>query len=137
MKPIRKIEPTFAGAKLMLALVASAPLPAMATNYDLVLTGMIATPVLVFGVGMMALLLFLRGRVPTWLRALSTVLAAALLVAGLWVFQIDTWPHWPYSNDAGRAWRGVVVGVFCGLWVGLLVQTCLLWSRPRRRLPTR
>ena len=124
-------------ASVLLAMLASAPLPAMASNYDLVLTGMIATPLLVFGVGMMAILLFLRGRVPGWLRALATVLASALLGAGLWVFQVDTWPHWPYSNDGNRVSKGVVVAVFCTLWAGLLVQTCLLWSQARRRLPTR
>jgi hypothetical protein len=121
----------------LLALVACAPLQAMASSYDLVLTGMIATPVLVFGVGMMALLLFLRGRVPAWLRVLATVLATALLVAGLWVFQLDTWPHWPTYRDADRVARGISVLVFCALWLGLLVQTCLLWSRTRRRWPTR
>lgn len=124
-------------ASLLLAMLASAPLPAMASNYDLVLTGMIATPVFVSGVGLMAILLFLRGRVPDWLRALATLLAAALLVAGLWVFQVDTWPHWPYSNDGNRDSKGIEVGVFCALWAGLLVQTCVLWSRSRRRRPTR
>lgn len=125
------------GAYALLALIACTPLQAHASSYDLVLTWMIAIPMLVVGVCIMAVLLLLRGRVPGWLRALATVLAATLLVAGLWVFQIDTWPHWPTSSEGGRAAKGIVVLVFCALWAGLLVQTCLLWSRTRRCLPTR
>lgn len=125
------------GAKVLLALVACVPLQASASSYDLVLTGMIATPVLVLGVGMMAILLFLRGRVPAWLRVLATVLATALLAAGLWVFQLDTWPHWPTYGDSDLTARCISVLVFCALLLGLLVQTGMLWSRTRRRSPTR
>lgn len=88
---------------------------------------------LFFAAGLLLTLLIVRTKVRSWLTWLATILALALLLAGVWVFKIDTWRLWPYANDSQRLTKGIEVGVYCVLWLAVLGQTCLLWIlRPRR-----
>ncbi|MBT2766157.1 hypothetical protein J7J08_00730 [Stenotrophomonas sp. ISL-67] len=117
----------------MITAASCAPLTALATNYTGVLTSAIGIPLLFFAAGMLLTLLIVRGHGRAWARWLASIIACALLLAGVWVFQIDTWKLWPYANDSERVAKGAMVGVYCVLWLAVLVQTCLLWilRRPR------
>lgn len=121
-------------ARCLIAAASCAPLTAMATNYTGLLTTAIGIPLLFVGAGLLLTLLIVRTQARTWLTWLATLLALALLLAGVWVFQIDTWRLWPYATDSQRVTKSIPVAVYCALWLAVLVQTCLLWIlRPRRR----
>ena len=121
-------------ARCLLAAASCAPLTALATNYTGVLTSAIGIPLLFLAAGLLLTLLIVRTQARSWLTWLATILASALLLAGVWVFEIDTWRLWPYANDSERFTKGTVVGLYCVLWLAVLVQTCLLWILgPRRR----
>lgn len=120
-------------AKCVIAAASCAPLTALATNYTGVLTTAIGIPLLFGAAGLLLTLLFVRTRPRSWLTWLATFLAAALLLGGVWVFEIDTWRLWPYANDSQRVTKGITVGVYCTLWLAVLVQTCLLWILGPRR----
>lgn len=117
----------------MIAAASCAPLTALATNYTGVLTTAIGIPLLFGAAGLLLTLLFVSTRPRSWLTWLATFLAAALLLGGVWVFEIDTWRLWPYANDSQRVTKGITVGVYCTLWLAVLVQTCLLWILGPRR----
>jgi len=120
-------------ATCLVAAASCTPLTAWATNYTGVLTTAIGIPLLYIAAGLLLTLLVVRTQPRSWLSWLATILAAALLLAGVWVFEIDTWRLWPYANDSQRVTKGITVGVYCVLWLAVLVQTCLLWIlRPRR-----
>jgi len=117
----------------LIAAASCAPLTALATNYTGVLTTAIGIPLLFVAAGLLLTLLIVRTQTRTWLTWLATLLALALLLAGVWVFEMDTWRLWPYATDSQRVTKGATVAVYCALWLAVLVQTCLLWIlRPRR-----
>jgi len=117
----------------LIAAASCAPLTALATNYTGVLTTAIGIPLLFVAAGLLLTLLIVRTQTRTWLTWLATLLALALLLAGVWVFEMDTWRLWPYATDSQRVTKGTTVAVYCALWLAVLVQTCLLWIlRPRR-----
>ncbi len=120
-------------ARCLIAAASCAPLTALATNYTGVLTTAIGIPLLFVATGLLLTLLIVRTQTRTWLTWLATLLALALLLAGVWVFEMDTWRLWPYATDSQRVTKGATVAVYCTLWLAVLVQTCLLWIlRPRR-----
>lgn len=120
-------------ATSLIAAFSCTPLTALATNYTGVLTTAIGIPLLFIAAGLLLTLLVVRTQPRSWLTWLATILAAALLLAGVWVFEIDTWRLWPYANDSQRVAKGTAVGVYCMLWLAVLVQTCLLWILGARR----
>jgi hypothetical protein len=120
-------------ATSLIAAFSCAPLTALATNYTGVLTTAIGIPLLFLAAGLLLTLLVVRTQPRSWLTWLATILAAPLLLAGVWVFEIDTWRLWPYANDGQRVAKGTAVGVYCMLWLAVLVQTCLLWILGARR----
>lgn len=115
-------------ARLYVGLLACLPLPALASDFTGLLTGM---TLLLLAVTLVVLLPLLLVRRHAWVRWLGTFVGVGVLLIGLGTAGVDTWRLVARTkvNDVLSMGTGLLL-LYLLLWLAIAYTTCRLQRRP-------